>query len=184
MTKSRILGLRGLLLIEPTVFADARGFFLEAYNRDEFAAAGITCEFVQDNHSRSSRNILRGMHYQSHPGQAKLVRVSHGKIFDVAVDIRPESETFGQWEGIELDSESHRQLFVPVGFAHGFCVLSERADVQYKLSAPYDPATEAGFRWDDPEIGIDWPVTEPVLSVRDQQAESFLALRERLGVVR
>lgn len=184
MTKTRAtaLGLRGLLLVEPTVFPDDRGFFLESYNRGGFEAVGITCEFVQDNHSRSNRGILRGMHYQTQPGQAKLVRVSEGKIFDVAVDIRPESDTFGKWEGVELDSESHRQLFVPVGFAHGFCVLSEYADVLYKLSAPYDPTTEAGFRWDDAEIGIDWPVTEPVLSARDRSSESFATLRERLGV--
>ena len=125
------------------------------------------------------RNLLQ----QYNPGQAKLVRVSQGRIFDVAVDIRPDSETFGHWEGVELDADGHRQLFVPVGFAHGFCVLSDHADVQYKLSAPYDPATEAGFRWNDPEIGIDWPVTAPVLSARDLQSESFAALRERLGAV-
>jgi dTDP-4-dehydrorhamnose 3,5-epimerase len=123
---------------------------------------------VQDNHSRSGRGTLRGLHFQTEPGQAKLVRCLRGRVFDVAVDLRRDSPTFGEWEGHELDDSSHRQLFVPVGFAHGFCVLSEIADVAYKLTSYYDPATEAGIAWDDPEVGVEWPVPDPQLSERDK----------------
>ena len=162
--------LDGLVLVEPRVHGDSRGFLVETYRAEDWAAAGIDCEFVQDNHSRSVRGVLRGMHFQSSPGQAKLVRCAGGRIFDVAVDIRPGSPTFGQWEGHELDDERHRQLFVPAGFAHGFCVLSQSAEVIYKLSNYYDPATEAGFAWNDPAVGIDWPTDEPQVSERDSSA--------------
>jgi len=164
------LALPDVILVEPDVHRDARGFFLESYHLEKYRAGGVPGPFVQDNHSRSVRNTLRGLHFQRSPGQAKLVRVVSGRIWDVAVDIRPGSPTFGRWHGIELDAAEHRQLFVPVGFAHGFCVLSEVADVLYKVSSPYDPATEAGFAWDDPEVGIAWPITDPVLSARDRAA--------------
>jgi dTDP-4-dehydrorhamnose 3,5-epimerase len=171
----------GILLISPRVFKDNRGFFIETYQESRYRQAGIDCGFVQDNHSRSAQATLRGLHYQSTPGQAKLIRVAAGRIFDVVVDIRPESPTFGQWEGVYLDAEQHQQLFVPVGFAHGFCVMSETADVIYKVSAPYDGATECGIAYDDPTIGVVWPLEEPILSTRDQSAESFLDYARRHG---
>jgi len=168
------------MLHEPTVHRDSRGFLFESYHREQLRAGGIDVVFVQDNHSLSGRHTLRGMHYQAQPGQAKLVRVVRGHIYDVAVDIRPSSATFGQHLGVELDAESHRQLFIPNGFAHGFCVLSDNAEVLYRMSSYYDPTQERGFRFDDPEVGIRWPVDSPVLSVRDQEAEPFAALRARL----
>ena len=161
--------LEGLVLIEPTVHGDSRGFFQETYRRGAFAELGVHDDFVQDNHSRSGRGVLRGMHFQ--PGQAKLVRCARGAILDVAVDIRPGSESFGRWEAVRLDDEDHHQLYVPDGFAHGFCVLSDLADVVYKVSAYYDPASEAGFRFDDPEVGIEWPDdVELKTSPRDREA--------------
>jgi dTDP-4-dehydrorhamnose 3,5-epimerase len=165
--------LDGLILIEPNVFGDERGFLVETYRADTWREHGVETEFVQHNHSRSVKGTLRGIHFQTDPGQAKLIRCSGGRIFDVAVDLRPDSETFGQWEGHELDDVAHRQLFVPVGFGHGFCVLSDQADVDYQLSSYYDPATEAGIAWDDPEIGIDWPISDPILSERDLNAPSL-----------
>jgi dTDP-4-dehydrorhamnose 3,5-epimerase len=147
--------LDGPLLLEPTVHGDARGFFLETYRASTLAELGVHEEWVQDNHSRSARGVLRGMHFQA--GMAKLVRCASGAILDVLVDIRPGSASFGHWEGYELDDELHRQLYVPEGFAHGFCVISESADVIYKCSAYYDPAAESGFRFDDPQVGIKWP---------------------------
>lgn len=175
------LELPGLKLIEPRVFRDARGFLIEAYSSRRYREAGIDVEFVQDNHSRSLRGTLRGLHFQSQPGQAKLVRVVNGRIYDVALDVRPSSPTFGRWHGVHLDSEEHRQLYIPVGFAHGFCVLSEFADVEYKLSNFYDAASERGVRPNDPELGIPWPIEQPILSERDLRAESFADLRSRLG---
>jgi dTDP-4-dehydrorhamnose 3,5-epimerase len=161
--------LEGPVLIEPVVHGDARGFFSETFRKDVCAELGIHDEFVQDNHSRSGRGVLRGMHFQ--PGQAKLVRCARGAILDVVVDIRPGSSSFGHWEGVELDDEAHRQLYVPDGFAHGFCVLSELADVVYKVSSYYDPAAEAGFRFDDAEVGIEWPTgLELQTSARDREA--------------
>jgi dTDP-4-dehydrorhamnose 3,5-epimerase len=161
--------LDGPVLIEPVVHGDSRGFFLETYRRRELAELGVHGEFVQDNHSRSRRGVLRGMHAQ--PGQAKLVRCPRGAILDVVVDIRSGSPSFGSWESVELDDETHRQLYVPDGFAHGFCVLSEVADVLYKVSAYYDPAAEFGFRFDDPEVGIEWPADlELQTSPRDREA--------------
>jgi dTDP-4-dehydrorhamnose 3,5-epimerase len=162
--------LDGLVLVEPEVHGDQRGFMVETYRRDAWAELGIDVEFVQHNHSRSSQGTLRGIHFQTEPGQAKLVRCSRGQVFDVAVDLRSNSPTFGQWEGHVLDDETHRQLFVPVGFGHGFAVLSEVADVTYLVSNAYDPATEAGIAWDDPDIGIEWPVEGPLLSERDTSA--------------
>ena len=147
--------LDGPLLIEPVVHGDERGFFLESFRLDRLTDAGVTSNLVQDNHSRSRAGIVRGMHFQ--PGQAKLVRCVRGAIFDVIVDIRVGSPTFGQWEGYELNDVTHHQLFVPDGFAHGFCVLSELADVVYKVTDYYNPSIEAGFRFDDPDVGIEWP---------------------------
>lgn len=175
------LKLSGILLISPRVFKDNRGFFVETYQDARYRKAGIDCGFVQDNHSRSAERTLRGLHYQSSPGQAKLIRVGAGRIFDVVVDIRPDSPTFGQWDGVYLDAEDHQQLFVPVGFAHGFCVVSEMADVIYKVSAPYDASTECGIAYDDPTIAVDWPVKDPILSARDQKAESFVDYASRHG---
>jgi dTDP-4-dehydrorhamnose 3,5-epimerase len=169
-----------LKLIQPAVFADERGFFLETYNEPRYRAVGIDVHFQQDNHSRSVKGTLRGLHYQSQPGQAKLVRVAIGRIWDVAVDIRPESPTFGRWQGVELNDQERQQLFVPVGFAHGFCVLSEFADVQYKVSTPYDGATKCGLSYADPDLNVAWPVASPILSPRDQQAESFASFRARV----
>jgi dTDP-4-dehydrorhamnose 3,5-epimerase len=173
------LDLAGLKLLKPRVFQDARGFFLESFQESRYLEIGIDCRFVQDNHSRSVANTLRGLHYQSTPGQAKLMRVARGRIFDVAVDVRPDSPTCGGWFGAELNDENHHQLFVPIGFAHGFCVLSEIADVIYKVSSPYDARTECTLRWDDPDIGIDWPVSRPILSDRDLNGESFADYRRR-----
>lgn len=160
--------LDGLVLLAPAVHADERGFFVETYGTGPWRAAGIGVEFVQDNHSRSGRGTLRGLHYQRRPGQGKLVRAARGRIWDVALDIRPGSPTFGEWEAFELDDETHHQLYVPVGFAHGFCVLSDVADVAYRVSAPYDPTEERGIAWDDSAIGVEWPIEAPILSGRDR----------------
>ncbi len=176
----RELRLGGLKLIQPQVFRDDRGFFVETYSQPRYAAAGVDCTFVQDNHSRSAAGTLRGLHFQSAPGQAKLMRVSSGRIFDVAVDVRPDSPTFGQWEGVYLDGEEHQQLFVPVGFAHGFCVVSESADVAYKVSSVYDAKTECTLSWDDPTLAVAWPVPNPTLSARDLRGESFAAYVQRV----
>jgi dTDP-4-dehydrorhamnose 3,5-epimerase len=164
--------LTGPVLLAPVVHGDDRGFFLESYRRDALRERGITDRFVQDNHSRSRRGIVRGMHYQ--PGQAKLIRCVRGEILDVIVDIRRGSPQFGQWEGFRLDDVEHRQLYCPDGFAHGFCVLSEVADVIYKTSAYYAPELEGGFAFDDPEVGIEWPDQASLIaSARDQSAPSL-----------
>ncbi|MCD6519118.1 MAG: dTDP-4-dehydrorhamnose 3,5-epimerase [Anaerolineae bacterium] len=160
--------LPGVLIIEPRVFEDRRGFFYESYNYREYAQRGIRDVFVQDNHSRSVKGVLRGLHYQAPPGQAKLVRVVVGEVFDVVVDIRWGSPTYGQWLGVWLSAENRRQLYIPVGFAHGFCVTSEVAEFLYKVSNYYSPPDERGIAWDDPDLGIEWPITEPILSDRDQ----------------
>ncbi len=172
--------LPGLILIKPRVFTDPRGFFIETYQQERYAAAGIDVRFVQDNHSSSKRDTLRGLHYQSHPGQAKLVRAATGRIFDACVDTRPESPTFGKWPGVYLDAEQHHQLYIPIGFAHGFCVVSEVAEVLYKVSNPYDGKTECTIAWNDPELGVEWPVADPILSVRDEQGESFASFARRI----
>lgn len=167
--------LEGPVLIEPAVYGDARGFFLETYRKEVLAGLGVADDFVQDNHSRSGQGVLRGMHFQ--PGQAKLVRCPRGAVLDVVVDIRPGSPGFGRWEGFRLDDETHLQLYVPDGFAHGFCVLSQLADVVYKVSSYYDPAAESGFRFDDPEVGIEWPSDiELKVSQRDRSAPSLSEL--------
>jgi dTDP-4-dehydrorhamnose 3,5-epimerase len=162
--------LDGPVLFEPRVHGDTRGFFVETYRRSGYADAGVPEEFVQDNHSRSGRGVLRGMHFSIGEGQAKLVRCARGSIFDVVVDIRRGSPTFGQWEGHDLDDESHRQLYVPLGFAHGFLVTSPVADVIYKVSSYYSADTERGFKYDDPEVGIEWPAGELIVSDRDTGA--------------
>jgi len=160
-----------LVLIEPEVHGDERGFLVEAFRANELRELGIEVDFVQDNHSRSRGPVLRGIHLQR--GQAKLVRCPQGRIWDVGVDLRPDSPTYKQWEGHELDGESHRQLFLPDGFGHGFCLLSDEADVLYRLSSYYDPELETGVAWDDPEIGIEWPISDPMLSERDRRAPSL-----------
>jgi len=163
--------LDGPILLEPTVHGDARGFFLESYRANVWAQHGVSDEFVQDNHSRSGRGVLRGMHFSIGAGQAKLVRCARGRIFDVAVDLRLDSPTFGEWEGYELDDELGRQLYVPIGFAHGFCVLSDVADVTYKCSTYYDGAVERGFYYADPDVGITWP-SELALLVSDRDTQA------------
>lgn len=172
--------LDGVALLEPEVHGDSRGFFVETYRSDVWPGLGIDVEFVQHNHSRSSRGTLRGLHFQTEPGQAKLVRCPQGKVFDVAVDLRRGSPTYGQWEGYELDDEAHRQLFIPAGFGHGFAVLSDVADVTYLLSSVYDPKTESGIAWDDPDVGVEWPVDDPLLSERDKQAPRLSEVADSL----
>lgn len=157
-----------VLLIEPKVFGDSRGFFFESWNEHEFERAGIRARFVQDNHSRSEKGVLRGLHYQVRQPQGKLVRVTEGEIFDVAVDVRRSSPTFGKWEGARLSAQSKSMLWIPVGFAHGFCVLSDFAEVLYKATDFYAPEHERSIAWNDPEIGIDWPLSgAPLLSPKD-----------------
>ena len=165
-----------LLIFEPKVFGDTRGFFLESFNQKTFQTlTNLDVAFVQDNHSRSSKNVLRGLHYQIQQPQGKLVRVVSGSVFDVAVDLRKSSPTFGKWHGVELSGENHRQFWVPAGFAHGFLVLSETADFLYKTTDYYAPQFERCVCWNDPEIGIDWGIDEPLLSTKDAEG---LALRD------
>ncbi len=162
------LEITDVVLIKPRVFYDERGFFMEAYKYSDFAAFGITEHFVQTNHSRSVKGVLRGLHYQNPPkAQGKLVRVLMGEIFDVAVDIRKGSPTYGKWVGQKLSAENKQMLYIPPGFAHGFCVLSDVAEVLYMTTEEYSPECEAGIIWDDPDIGIHWPIKTPVLSPRD-----------------
>jgi len=161
--------LPGVILIEPDVFNDARGFFMETYQFKKYKEGGIDKVFVQDNHSHSQRSTLRGLHYQLHHPQGKLVYVIAGEIYDVAVDIRRGSPTFGQWAATHLSDENKRQIFVPEGFAHGFCIISETADVVYKCTDFYAPGDEYGVYWSDPAIGIEWPVKTPILSKKDSQ---------------
>jgi dTDP-4-dehydrorhamnose 3,5-epimerase len=169
-----------LVLLEATAYGDERGFLVESFREDVWAEHGVIGPFVQDNHSRSAMDILRGLHFQTSPGQAKLVRCVRGAIWDVAVDLRRDSPTYRRWEGVELSDENHRQLFVPVGFAHGFCVLSDVADVAYKLTSLYAPDTEAGIRWDDPSVGVEWPVSDPLLSERDKVAPLLAEVENEL----
>ncbi len=164
--------LAGVLLISPDVFQDERGFFMESYHQEKFSQAGVTIPFVQDNYSQSQRGTIRGLHFQTPPyGQAKLVRVARGAIYDVVVDIRKESPAYGQWLGVELSEHNHLQLFVPEGFAHGFCALSDMTGVLYKVSAFYAPQAEAGLCWNDPDLAITWPKLEGPYQVspKDQQ---------------
>ena len=167
--------LEGLLVIEPTVFGDARGYFMETYNRQRYAAAGLDADFVQDNLSLSRRGILRGLHFQNPEAQGKLVSVLAGEVFDVAVDIRRSSRTFGKWYGLVLSGENKRQFFVPPGFAHGFAVLSESALFAYKCTRAYAPRHETTLAWNDPDIGVRWPLESPTLSAKDS---SGLRLRD------
>lgn len=160
--------LPGVLIIEPKAFGDHRGFFLETFQVERYREHGINLPFVQDNHSRSARGVLRGLHFQRRRPQGKLVSVSRGAVYDVAVDIDPQSATCGQFVGVELNDENHRQLWVPPGYAHGFCVLSEVADFQYKCTDYYQPEDEGGLLWNDSDVGIPWPVAEPQLSAKDQ----------------
>lgn len=162
------LELPGVVLIEPEVFGDARGFFMEVYHKQRFAEAGIGAEFVQENHSRSEGRVVRGFHYQLRHPQGKLVRVIAGAIFDVAVDIRRTSPTFGRWVGANLSAENRHQLYIPSGFAHGFCTCSDAAEVIYQCTNFYRPEDERGILWNDPDIGVTWPTVDPILSDRDR----------------
>jgi dTDP-4-dehydrorhamnose 3,5-epimerase len=172
--------LDGVLIVEPTVFRDSRGFFLETYHQKKYHDAGLEADFVQDNHSRSVQGTLRGLHAQLRRPQGKLVRAVEGEIWDVAVDIRHGSPTFAQWFGLTLKAEDFRQLYVPPGFAHGFCVLSEVAQVEYKCTDFYDPDDELTVAWNDSQIGIPWPVDEPILSAKDIQAPTLSELLAKL----
>ncbi len=170
--------LPGVTIIEPRVFADHRGFFMETYKKSEFAAAGIDVDFVQENHSRSVQGTLRGLHLQRPPkAQGKLVRVIEGEVFDVAADIRPDSPTYGAWVGVVLSSENRRSVFIPAGYAHGFCVVSAEAQVLYKTTDEYAPELEWGARWDDPVLAIGWPIADPRLSSRDEHWPLLAAAR-------
>ena len=157
----------GVFVIEPEKHIDSRGFFLETYEKEEYKAIGITEEFVQDNHSRSNRNVLRGVHFTKKRPQAQIVTVMRGRIYDVVVDIRKQSETFGKWFGVELSDNGVGQIYMPAGFAHGFCVLSEYADLHYKVSQYYDPEDNYGLIWNDQGVQIDWPIKDPLISSRD-----------------
>jgi len=168
--------IEGVLIIEPKVFMDNRGFFMETYNRNRYINAGINTLFVQDNLSYSVRGTVRGLHYQIRRPQAKLIQVVTGEIFDVAVDIRPGSPTFGKWTGVHLSDRNRSQLFIPEGFAHGFCVLSETAHFLYKCSDFFAPDDEGGIIWSDPDIGIDWPVEDPIISKKDKQLQRLAEL--------
>jgi dTDP-4-dehydrorhamnose 3,5-epimerase len=168
--------LPGVSIIEPRVFRDERGFFLETYHAQRYREAGLDVAFVQDNHSRSTRGTLRGLHWQAERPQGKLVRVLVGEIYDVAVDIRPDSPTFGKWVGFTLSADNFRQAWIPPGFAHGFCVTSEVAEVEYKCTDFYDPPSERGLIWNDPEVAIAWPIQDPILSPRDRQHPGLATL--------
>ncbi|WP_018294770.1 dTDP-4-dehydrorhamnose 3,5-epimerase [Mariprofundus ferrooxydans] len=176
--------LPGVLIIEPKVFGDVRGFFLETFHKQRYEDAGIpgdALEFVQDNHSRSRKGVLRGLHFQLENPQGKLVSAGTGAVFDVAADVNPDSATYGQWVGVELTEENHRQLWIPPGYAHGFCVLSDVADFEYKCTALYHPQSDSGVAWNDPLLAIDWPVENPLLSEKDLMLPKLSdAKRDRL----
>jgi len=161
--------LEGVLIIEPKEHSDARGSFYEVYVKRKYEEHGILADFVQDNHSVSKKGVLRGLHFQLNPAQTKLVRVARGEVFDVAVDLRQDSSTFGHWVGERLSGTNRKQLYIPIGFAHGFCVLSDTAEFLYKCSDYYSPCGEGGIVWNDPDIGIDWPVRDPILSEKDKK---------------
>lgn len=162
-----ITKLSGVVIIEPKVFGDSRGFFKEIYHQPRYKEFGIEAEFVQDNYSRSSRGVLRGMHFQKTKPQGKLIQCLRGEILDVVVDINKKSPTYGEYFSIELSDGNHRQLYIPPGYAHGFCVVSEIADISYKCTDVYDPSDEGGIAWDDPDVGIQWPLNNPLLSAKD-----------------
>lgn len=175
--------LAGVLVVEPPAFADARGVFFETYHAERFREIGVADVFVQDNHSISTRAVLRGLHAQRRQPQAKLVRCVAGAVFDVAVDVRRGSPTFGRWVGVELSAENRRQLYVPAGFLHGFCVLGDAAEVVYKCSALYAPGDEVGVVWNDPDLAIAWPITEPVVSAKDAALPRLADAGDRLPLV-
>lgn len=168
-----------VILIEPALWRDERGYFLESYNAEAWQQAGIP-EFIQDNHSSSGRGVLRGLHAQLRQPQGKLVRVIEGEIYDVAVDIRPSSPGFGKWVAVHLSADNFRQLYIPPGFAHGFCVAGDQAQVLYKVTSPYDPADEITIAWNDPQLAIDWPLSDPVLSEKDAAGDTLADLADRL----
>lgn len=172
--------LDGIVVIEPIVHSDGRGFFLESYHREHHRERGVDVDFVQDNHSRSTKDTLRGLHFQSSPGQAKLVSVARGAAFDVVVDLRRSSPTFGEWESFLLDDERHLQVFIPIGFAHGFCALSDVVDFTYKVGSYYDAQTERGLAFDDPQLAIRWPTDQPTLSDRDRNMPTLAQLVDEL----
>ena len=173
--------LADVIIVEPKIFGDSRGFFLETYKASEFAANGIKINFFQDNHSKSSKGVIRGLHFQHFPKpQAKLVRCLHGKIFDVAVDLRPESKNFGKWFGVELSEENKKMLYIPEGFAHGFSVLSDEAEVLYKASNEYAPEYDAGVRWNDEKLNINWHVENPLVSDKDKILPTFNEYKKKL----
>lgn len=175
--------LPGVMILEPEVFGDSRGFFLETFQKERYEEAGIPgdgLEFIQDNHSRSLKNVLRGLHFQLNSPQGKLVSAGTGKVFDVAADINPDSRTYGQWVSVELSEENHRQIWIPPGYAHGFCILSESADFHYKCTALYDPKDEGGIIWNDPDLNIKWPINDPVLSEKDKALPRLSAVKREL----
>ena len=165
--------LDGVLIIEPTIFMDPRGIFYEVYSEEKYQAHGISPRFIQDNHSVSEKGVLRGLHYQINPGQAKLVRVTQGEVFDVVLDIRKESPTYGKWWSLHLSETNKLQLYIPLGFAHGFCVLSESVEFLYKCSDYYSPENECGIIWNDPDLAINWPIENPILSEKDNVHPRF-----------
>ncbi len=172
--------IEGLKIVELKVFGDRRGFFVERFSEPKFAEMGLPTRFIQDNHSRSAPNVLRGLHYQKNPEQGKLVGVTRGRVWDVAVDIRPNSKTFGQYYGVELSDENGRLFWIPAGFAHGFCVLGdEPVDMQYKVTGVYNPSGEGGILWDDKEINIEWPINNPTVSDRDKALMSFAEYKSK-----
>ena len=172
--------IKDLVIIEPKVFGDERGFFYEMFQAERYKAAGINADFVQDNRSRSTQGVLRGLHFQKNKPQGKLVSVTEGEVFDIAVDLRPHSDTFGQHEAVLLTGENKLQFYVPPGFAHGFCVLSETADFQYKCTDYYDPNDESGLLWNDPELAIHWPLNNPLLSDKDKIQPTFSEIKDKL----
>ncbi|MFA6030182.1 MAG: dTDP-4-dehydrorhamnose 3,5-epimerase [Elusimicrobiota bacterium] len=178
--KFQTTSIPGVVLVELDVFKDPRGFFMESYQREKYRAGGIAVDFVQDNHAASTKGVLRGLHLQLEHMQGKLVRVVEGKVWDVAVDVRRGSPWFGQWEAFELSAENFRQLYIPPGFAHGYCVLSERAQVEYKASDLYHPASDVSIRWNDPQLAVRWPIQDPVLSKKDAEGKTLEALSNRL----
>ncbi len=177
-TKFRECPIPGLMVATPDVYMDDRGWFTESYHAQRYYNNGIKAVFVQDNRSHSSKNVLRGIHFQLHTPQAKLVACTMGRIWDVAVDIRWGSPTFKQWFGLELSAENREQFYIPAGFAHGFCVLSDEAEIMYKCSEFYDPKDDRGLQWNDPDIGVEWPISEPILSPKDAIRIPFAKLKE------
>tara|TARA_B100000315_G_scaffold67541_1_gene61383 strand:+ start:660 stop:1238 length:579 start_codon:yes stop_codon:yes gene_type:complete len=173
LIKTEKTGIQDLIIVKPEVFEDDRGFFSEVYRKDQFKQLGLPDDFVQLNHSKSPRNVLRGLHFQWEPPMGKLMRVTFGSAYLVAVDIRKGSPTFGWWEGYEVSAENKINIWAPAGFARGFCVLSENAEIQYLTTGIYNSACESGIAWNDPEIGINWPIDEPILSEKDQKAQSL-----------